>query len=242
MNKYLLVLAGGIGVGILGSFFYFNTYLSDSFVSHIEFEDNLKAYISSQETVSPTPSPDSWQSIVVDASRNTVAIETFSSNNRTIAKGNGIAVSSDGLIMTTADITRPAYVYQITFEGKVLKGTVVYRNIAKNISFLKVDETALGAAAFAKDYEYKTGTDVILTGKTVELSKTVNFSQRALINYVLDRSIVLDTKPDAMLNGSKVINSQNQLVGMAHIRNNKVYLISSDVIEEAIAEHLAQGN
>src|SRR3989344_7732519 len=53
----------------------------------------------------PTPSPfDFWQKIISEASLSTVAIESFQ-NGRIQKRASGIILSSDGLIVTTLDVS-----------------------------------------------------------------------------------------------------------------------------------------
>ena len=76
----------------------------------------------------------------------------------------------------------------------------------------------------------ESGQELIITGKFVNLSKPIVFSQKALINYVLDRDVVLDTVYNVFLNGAKVVDKNSRMVGMAYARSGKIHLIKSQTI------------
>lgn len=246
MKRPILLFSLGIFGGIFASLFYFNFYLADFLISQSELQDNLKAYLAENKLdalTSPASSinPDFWQKIVNDSSISTVAIQVFS-NNKLNRQGSGIILSNDGVIATSSNLIIPNAIFQVFVNDKIVRAEVVHNDVSKNLAFLKVKETGLTVASLDFEYNYKSGKDVIVSGKLTELSGPVNFSQRALISYVTDKDVILDTNLDKIINGSIALDSNGIILGMTYIKNNKVHLLSARIIGEALSDFLNKNN
>lgn len=191
------------------------------------------------DTNQPTPSaipeeqrPGIWQKVVSDVSLNVVAVQTFQ-GSRLLRQGSGIVLSSDGLIVTTYDAApaRPAsgsggpYLYQIAYGDKVLRAKLVARDYRQNLSLLKVDVSDLGIIPLSDSIPHTAGRELLLVGKFVDLSRPVDFAQRAIVHFATDKSIALDTTTSAIISGSAALDISGKALGMAYVRGGKTYLI-----------------
>ncbi len=216
LKKYLPVFV----VGILGGIFAF--YL----ISHFHSYDNTKAL--SLPSFTPLPT-DSWQNIVANESFSSVAVQSFI-GSELVRQSSGMVLSADGLIITTADAVVSGGYYQVLADDKILKASMLAWDYGKNLAIFKVSAQDLNVADLDDLSILESGQELIITGKFVNLSKPIIFSQKAMINYVLDRDVVLDTVYNVFLNGAKVVDKNSRMVGMAYARSGKIHLIRSQTI------------
>lgn len=229
MKKFLL----GFIFGIIGCLTLISIsepslfgFIGDSFI-----EKSPELSVSSFSTPTPTPTSfDIVEKIVRDSSLSSVAIQTFQGN---ILKksGSGIILSSDGLVITTHELSQGQTI-QVLFEDKIFKASVVKKDLARNIALIKIDGSNLTVSDLDTTSTYESGREYILTGKMVNLSKIVTFSQKAIVNYAQDKTILIDTNNSDMLNGAKALVYSGRMVGMIYVKAGKTLLIPAQTISE----------
>lgn len=222
MNYVKIILFGFLG-GAIASFSFLSIPESDS----------------TESIPTPTPSviySDFWQKIVADQSLSVVAIQTFKSG-KIIREGSGMAVSSDGTIITTLDVISGADMLQVFHKDRILRGRVMKYDRFTNLAVIKVDLTDMNVVRLDRNYQFQPGQDVIISGKMVELSNPITFAQRGMINYILFKDIVIDTEPSYFLSGSQAINNSGITIGMVYLRNGASHLIKAEVIDDFIKNY-----
>ncbi len=188
-------------------------------------------------SVSVSPSADFWQNIVDNESLSDIAIQSFV-GSVLVRQSSGMILSADGLIVTTADAVVSDGYYQVLADDKILKASMLAWDYGKNLAIFKVSAQNLNVADLDDIPSLGSGQELIITGKFVNLSKPIVFSQKSLINYVLDRDIVLDSVYNVFLNGAKVVDKNSRMVGMAYVRGGKVHLIKSQTISDFLKSQL----
>lgn len=223
IKKHLFVFV----VGILGGIFAFYV-----------MRHSLKPFVSapSVSTVIPLPM-DFWQNIVVNESLSSIAIQSFA-DSVLLKQSSGMVLSSDGLIVTTADAIVSSGYYQVLVDDKTLKASILAWDYGKNLAIFKVPVQNLNVSDLDDLSSPGSGQELVVTGKFVNISKPIIFSQKALINYVLGSDIVLDTTYNVFLSGAKVIDKNSRMVGMAYVRGGKIHLIKSQTIGEFLKSQL----
>lgn len=236
MTKYFIGFLAGIigGIFVLGlaSSFKFNIFLKSDLNDQV-----LVTELVPIPTLTPTPF-DFWQKIVANSSLSTVAIQSFQGNVLK-KQGSGIILSSDGLIITTIDVVVGKKV-QVFFEDRIIQATVIKKDIINNLALIKTEEGNFNVSGLDNPDSYESGQDYILAGKLLDLSKITIFSQKALVNYVLDNKIVLDSQPNDFINGAKAFNSDGKMIGMSYLKGDKVYLVKSSIINELYNNYLTK--
>lgn len=180
--------------------------------------------------------PDFWEKIVAESSLSAVAIQVFK-DNKIARQGSGVILSSDGLVVATSDLILREATYQIVYEDKISRGSLVFWDFKRNLAMFKIQVSNLNISDINRQ-TYKSGQDVLVTGKLVHLSKSTPVSQRGTISYILDERIVLDTNVNNFLNGTKAVNSAGELIGIAYLRSGKIYIIPSQDIDDFFKEYL----
>ena len=228
MKNFLNLLLFGFLGGVIGAFGFI--YFSGRYSANIS-EAALPTPV-----ISATPSLGFWERIISDASLASVGIQVFQANQ--LAKqGSGIIVSSDGLIATVADLVVPGAVYQIFYEDRIIKGTVVSRNYNLNLLIIKTDNAYSNIATLGAN-SYNNGQEVVLVGKLMALSSPAIFSQKGTISYITEKNVILDTVADKSLYGAGVVNSDGDFIGLSYLRTGKVNLIRAGSIQNFIQEYL----
>lgn len=227
-------------IGFLGSVvsLILVSYLpgSGSFVFNL-IRNDLVDFLGTGPVPTPTVvSSDFWQKIVSDHVLSSVAVQSFKIG-KVVREGSGIVISSDGVIITTFDAVAGADVFQVLHGNKILRARLVLYDGFKNLALLKVAATDMNTTRLERNYQFQPGQDVVISGKTVELSSPVVFAQKGMISYILTKDIIVDTKPNNFLSGSKVINNSGIVVGMAYLRNGAVHLITAESMDDLIKNY-----
>lgn len=233
MNKFLF----GFIFGVIGCLIFISVSRPSlfGFVGNPFIKETLETSVSvlptATQTATPTATPlDIVEKIVRDASLSSVAIQTFQGS--TLKKyGSGIILSSDGLIVTTYELVQGQTI-QVLFEDKIFKASVIKKDLTRNIALIKIDGSNLTVSGLDTASTYESGREYILTGKIVNLSKIVTFSQKAIVSYAQDKTILIDTNKSDILNGAKTINYSGQMAGMIYIKAGKTLLIPAQTISE----------
>lgn len=253
IKKYAILLSVGFLGGLSAFFIVFNfgfleRAVLNNFKSDIQKANATKQILPSlspernisNEVVAYGLAPaDFWQKIVIDQSFNFAAVQAFK-DNQLLRQGNGIFLSSDGLIVTTSDIAlASASVFQVLYEDKILRGNVVARDYAHNLALLRVSGSSdFNVPELDFSDNYQSGQELIIVGKLINLSKPIVFSQKTFINYKIGKSIFLDVQPKSILNGGAVINDNDRIVGVVYIRGGKVYFVDSQTVYAFLKNYL----
>ena len=226
---FILALLGGF----MGSLFWTSIHPKNATIS--ETLDQQK--LNSVSTPTPTPTLDFWEKVASKTSSSLVGIQTIS-GNRVIRQGAGIVVSSDGLVATTIDFWgSKESVYQVFYEDKILKGELVSVDSKNRLILLKTSVSNSNIAELIAG-DYKSGQDILLVGKSINVSKSIVVSQRGIISQVNNNEIILDTIPNKYLHGFGVSNKDGYIKGITYVKNGYVYLIKTEIIETFFKAYL----
>ena len=194
-----------------------------------------------QSTATPLITPvDYTLQLTSEASLSSVAIQTFQ-GDKLAKQGSGIIISSDGLILTTADVISGGTAVQVLFGDKIYKGWAMSLNRLLNLAILKIaDVSDMTISELDNSSQFTSGQELILTGKTSLLSGPEVFTQKGLVNYVTNSEVLLDTSVSSYISGAKILSSSGKLMGMAYIRAGKVYALRAQVLSDFINKYLSK--
>ncbi len=222
MKSFLTLLFFGLIGGIIGSYFFISLNMPSS--------ADISQTVVSVPTVSVTPSYGFWEKIISESAPSSVGIQVFQSN-RLVKQGSGIIVSSDGLIATVGDLAVSNAVYQIFYEDKILRGKIAAVDYGLNLALIKTENLYSNVADLSSK-DYRSGQEVILIGNIPDISRSASFSQKGMISYVAQKSIIIDTLATNNLVGAGVVNSDGDFIGLTYLRNGKANMIQGAVVGE----------
>lgn len=234
LKIFFIALTGGV-FGAVATVSIFSGNLISANLSEYSFTKKD----SGRNLATPLPTPDLgfWEKIAANLSPSLVGIQVFQ-NDKIVRQGSGIIVSSDGLVVTTANLFIPGGIYQIVYEDKILKGSFATSDFKFNLMLLKTSALNSSIADLDLSSNYQSGQDMLLVGKLFDLSKPVLVSQRGIVSYVTDKTIVLDTILSNYLYGFGAADAVGRFKGITYIRNGKVQLIKAELIDSFLKEHI----
>ena len=216
--------------GIVGAFS--SVYINGKYLA------NISENITPAPIISVVPSLGFWEKIISENSSTSVGIQVFQENKVT-KQGSGVIVSSDGLVVTVADLAATGAVYQIFYDDKILRGTVVSKDYNHNLLIIKT-EHAYPNVVDLSPKNCDNGQEVVLIGKLLDFSKPTAYSQRGTISYVTDKSVLIDTIVGKNLYGHAIINRESNFLGLSYLSSGRIKLVSTNAIQGFLQEYLTK--
>ena len=187
------------------------------------------------------PSSELWEKNIVELSPSLVGVQTIN-DNQVIRQGSGIIISSDGLVVTTADLWGPkGSIYQIFYDDKIAKGELIKIDSKTKLLLIKTTVSNSNIVELSTS-DYRSGQEVLVVGKVFSLSKPVIASQKGIISQVSENSVIIDIFPNKYLHGFGVSDKDGQLRGIVYLKNGMVNLIKSEVIEKFFKDYLEKNS
>jgi len=149
-----------------------------------------------------------------------------------IENGSGIVITSDGLIVTLADLLPKTEEYLFLEEEKV-NFEVIRKDLEKNLALIKIDQRNILACKFADLSDIKMGQKVFLLGIIVENEIPKSMTNQGSIKMFDDEMIYTNILEDEVLNGSPLFNVWGEVLGLNIIDSQgKVSTIPIDNIRK----------
>lgn len=148
--------------------------------------------------------------------RTIVGIKTQTPKGK-IVEGSGIILTSDGLILTLADLVPQGGKFEIFLDGEKPKFQILKRDLKENLALIKIEKTSLPTIPFANFEKLKTGERVFLVGirfKENEFGKEVN---EGIVKYFTREKIETNILEKEKLSGSGLFDIEGNLLGINKI-------------------------
>jgi|SRR3989344_1806864 len=223
--------------GIFGGFLALSTNLN--LLGLVGFSSGVEK---NEESLRPSPTPktnssDIWEKIVFESSFGSVGIQVFK-DGKILNQGSGLAISSDGLIVSVADLFVIDGVYQIFYEDKIFRGNVITKDFKSNLILIKTDSQFKNVADLDYVTGYQSGKEIVAVGKMVNLAESLVFSQKGVISYATDAKVVLDLLTNNYLKGSSVFDKDNNFLGIVFVRNGRANLVKGSVVNSFVDDSI----
>lgn len=151
-----------------------------------------------------------------------------------ILEGSGIILTSDGLMVTLAELVPQGSEINIFWEGKMPSFQILKRDLKNNLALIKIEEKNLSTTGFADLEKLKLGERVFLVGiifekglvsrKTVNEGIVKNFNQNLIETNILEKN---------SLSGSPLFNIEGSLLGLNIVdKESKVSTIPLSKIKQ----------
>jgi len=153
-----------------------------------------------------------------------------------ILEGSGLIVSSDGLIVTLADLVPSGSEVTFFWEGKTPSFQILKRDLSENLALIKIGETNLPTTGFTDLERIRLGERVFLMGVIFEKGgipkKTVN---EGIVKTFDGNSIQTNIIEKNTLSGSPLFNIEGNALGLNIIdKEGKVTAIPISKIKSFI--------
>ncbi len=135
-----------------------------------------------------------------------------------ILEGSGLVVSSDGLIVTLADLVPQNAGSSFSVNGKSVSFQILKRDLKENLALVKINKSDLSTVSFADSNKTRLGERVFLVG-VASSSLIVN---EGIIRSFDENSIETNILENSNLAGSSLFNIEGQVLGLNTIENGRV--------------------
>ena len=186
------------------------------------------------------PQPDYFSDAINKIEPRVVAIQSFSGGTL-VRSGSGIVLTQDGLIGTLNSIVPPMLTVQVSANGKIYSGKVVFRNYANNLAIISIGESGLEVAGLKSELP-ALGQNLLVFAKTVSFGQDKPLVAEALVSQTdTDRGLFKITIPyDQFLFGSVLIDDTGSVLGLLDFRTQKPAIIKAKALEESLSSALTK--
>ena len=225
MSKKLLIIIGVFVVGIVGGIFA-DQILWPYFIERpLFYEYGLEknpVYLTETNQIYIQEN-----TALVDAiervEKTVVGIKTKTKYG-TILQGSGLIVTSDGLMVTLAELVPQGATFSFFLDGKEVSFQILKRDLQENLALLKLSDFSLTTVGFASLDKLKLGERVFLVGITFgsvkdgvqQVGKTVN---EGIIKSFDQNSMQTNIVESVLLAGSPLFNIQGEILGINTINS-----------------------
>jgi len=172
------------------------------------------------------------QEAVEKVEKAVVGIKT--KDGKTIS-GSGIAVTSDGLIVTLAKLVPREGDFVFFVDGKTPDWQILKRDVKNNLVLIKVEEKDLATVGFADFNGLKLGERVFLVGVIFPESEPIKIVNEGIVKYLTKDYIRTNIFENNTLTGSPLFNIKGELLGLNTIDSQaRVTAIPINTIREFI--------
>jgi len=216
LTLFLILIIGGIG-GVSADQFllpYLSTIPFFSKISFIEHAGNGTTIINPTEKITITENI-AIEDAIDKIRPSLVAIQSYH-NKGLIKQGTGFIMTSDGLIVTAADLV-PAWAteYLVFRNNNFITAQVVKIDLESNLALLKIEEVNLSVASLANLEEINLGQRIVLVGVEVVKNNLNYFVNLGVIRSINQETLKINlTEENSLANGSPLINIKGQVLGL----------------------------
>lgn len=149
-----------------------------------------------------------------------------------ILEGSGLIVTSDGLLVTLAELVPHGSDFSFFIDNKTVSYQILKRDLQGNLALVKLGENRLPTVVFADFNKLKLGERVFLVAATSASDRTVNEGIVKKIDKDLIETNIMETSE---INGSPLFNISGELAGLNFVNSQgQVVAIPISKIKEFI--------
>jgi len=155
-----------------------------------------------------------------------------------ILEGSGLIVTSDGLVVTLAELVPKGSDFSFFVDGELVPFQILKRDLEKNLALVKIEKGNLPTVSFANLEKIKLGERVFLVGVIFQNQKITlpgYIVNEGIIKSFDENSIQTNISEELRLQGSPLFNIEGQVLGLNAITlDGKVIAIPISKIKSFI--------
>lgn len=198
-----VLILGAIG-GALFQALALPYLINHSYFGNLSFIKNLKREV----IVNPV------EKIIIE--ENTALEDAFKKVEKSIVgfnNGSGLIITSDGLIVTFADLL-PKTENHLFWEGEKINFEVLRKDLEKNLALIKINRNELIVCKFADLAELKMGQRIFLVGVIIENKVPKKIVNEGSIKIIDENAIRTNIFEKSILKGSSLFNVKGEVLGL----------------------------
>jgi S1-C subfamily serine protease len=152
-----------------------------------------------------------------------------------VTEGSGLIVTSDGLMVTLAELVPQGSDFSFFVEGKQVSFQVLERDFESNLALIKLGEGNLSTVSFANLEKLKLGERVFLVSTIFEDKEPVAFANEGIVKSFGEDFIKTNIFENYLVAGSPLFNIKGEVLGLNTIdMEGKVITIPVSKIKELL--------
>jgi len=147
---------------------------------------------------------------------NTALADAFENVEKSVVginNGSGLIITSDGLIVTLADLLPKTEDY-LFLEKEKIEFEVLRKDLGKNLALIKINRNELIVCKFADLTELKMGQRIFLVGVIIENKIPKKIINEGIIKIIDEDAIRTNIFEKRILKGSSLFNVKGEVLGL----------------------------
>ena len=145
-----------------------------------------------------------------------VGVKTESKTGK-VLQGSGVIITSDGLMITLAELVPQTSDFYFFWEGKYITYEILKRDLKNNLALIKVENGNLPTISFADSEKIKLGQKVFLVGLSVEEKTAKKIVNQGIISALDKNSIQTNIFDKNFAKGSPLFDIEGNLLGLTFV-------------------------
>jgi len=134
-----------------------------------------------------------------------------------ILEGSGFILTSDGLIITLAELIPEGSKISLFVEGEIFSPQVLKRDLNKNLALLKIEKKNLSTAGFFNFEKLKLGERVFLIGISFENGNIKNFVDEGIVKSFDENKIETNIQGSKEILGTPLFDIEGRILGINYL-------------------------
>lgn len=156
---------------------------------------------------------------IVKVGKTVVGVKTKETPEK-ILEGSGLIITSDGLMVTLADlIPQGSSFFSFFVEGKPVVFQILKRDLKNNLALAKIEEINLPTVSFADFEKIKLGERVFLVGTIFEGKTIKKIVNEGIVRSLNEDLIETNISEKNNLAGSPLFNIEGEVLGLNTINS-----------------------
>jgi len=147
------------------------------------------------------------------SARTVVAVRTQLQSGKAL-EGSGLIVTSDGLMVTLAELVPFGADFNFFVEGERVPYQILKRDLSENLALIKIAKSSLITAGFARQDRLQMGERVFLVGTVFEEDASAKLANEGMVRAFDEDSIQTSIIEEPFLAGSVLFNIEGEILGI----------------------------
>jgi len=237
-NLFLILIVGGLG-GVLADNLllpYLATVSPFSKIGFIHRAGNGTTIINPTERIVITENT-AVEEAIDKVNPSLVVVQSYQ-NKQLINQGTGFIITSDGLIITAADLISSKTNYYLIFRDNStsVAAQVIKRDLENNLALLKIEENNLPVVSLVDLEDLHLGQRIISVGLELIEEEINHFVSIGIIRSISDTTLRVNlTEENPLANGSPLVNVKGEIIGLNLVNwQGLVKIVPAERIKEFI--------
>ncbi|MCP6718807.1 MAG: S1C family serine protease [Patescibacteria group bacterium] len=217
MRKAILKILGIFILGIFGGIFADQILWPYLVERPLFYEYRLEknpVYVTEKEEITIQENV-ALQNAIEKVEKAVIGVKTETKEK--ILQGSGLILTSDGLVVTLADLVPQGGSFLFFIEGEPASFQVLKRDLKENLALIKLEKDSLSTVGFANIERLKLGERVFLVGTAFgvkDFRRTVN---EGIVSNFNEDEIQTSILEVGTLAGSPLFNIEGELLGLSTV-------------------------